>query len=165
MRRYRLDAADGLPGAYRVSVHPDKGGAWHFIADWEGRAVAGLWLEDKQGKTLMRKVGASPLRLDARIEPPEGKRAEKLVLRFAPTTSRGVLTGVLEIHCAREAAAARCSGRRTRVSGAAPGPRRLPAGAGAGRRRGARSRATRRRVGRGRRVLPPLGPEAGRQAA
>lgn len=98
MRRYRLDAADGLPGAFRISLRPDQRGEWHFLATWEGRGVAGLWLEDRQGKTLMRKVGASPLRLDARIEPPSGKRAEKLILRFAPTTTRGALSGVLEVH-------------------------------------------------------------------
>ena len=97
LRRYELSAADGLPGAYRVSVQPDEGGVWRFRAEWKGRALAGLWLEGEDGKTLMRKVGPSPLELDARIELKGRKPAEKLLLRFATTTSRGLLAGWLEI--------------------------------------------------------------------
>lgn len=97
VRRYKLSAADGIPGAYRVSVQPDEGGVWLFRAEWKGRALAGLWLEGKDGKTLMRKVGPSPLELDARIELEGRKPADTLLLRFATTTSRGGMSGWLEI--------------------------------------------------------------------
>lgn len=96
-RRYELSAADGLPGAYRVTVQPDEGGVWRFRARWEGRALAGLWVEGEDGKTLMRKVGPSPLELVARIELDGRHPAEKLLLRFATTTTRGGLAGWLEV--------------------------------------------------------------------
>ncbi|MBP7148793.1 MAG: hypothetical protein KBD01_14760 [Acidobacteria bacterium] len=97
-RAYELQAADGLPGAYRVTLQLESAGAWRFAAEWSGRGLAGLWLEDASGTTVARQAGATPLALVVDVGGSEAPGVgERVVLRFAPMTARGELRGRLRI--------------------------------------------------------------------
>lgn len=93
---YQLDAGDGVAGAIRIPFAIDRPGVWRWTASWQGRGLAGLWVEDRTSKTKRRVVGASPLVLDLQLA--DGiQSGEPLLLRFAPLTARGALTGRLEL--------------------------------------------------------------------
>ncbi len=92
-----MSVGDGLPGAYRIVVKPTLAGAWSFAAQWEGRDLAGLRLEDAEGKVLARTAGSTPLILTLEVDRGMIRREERLLLRFAPMVSRGTLSGVLQV--------------------------------------------------------------------
>ncbi len=96
-RHYALEAGDGLPGAFRVAISADRAGRWHFEARWQGRSLAGLWIEDREGRTLARSVGASPQKIELVVSAEQLSMESRFLLRFSPMTARGALKGQLEI--------------------------------------------------------------------
>ena len=96
-QRYALEAGDGVPGAFRVLIIPGSTGTWACEATWTGRALAGLWVEDGNGNTVRRLVGASPLLLELPIDGQALPIDQKLIVRFAPFTARGPMTGWLTV--------------------------------------------------------------------
>ncbi len=124
-RRYRLEAADGIPGAVYVGLKVDAPGAYRVTATFAGRKVAGLWIENAAGLTLRRMVGASPLTVEVTVGGREVPLGDKLRVRFAPTTDRGPLTGELVISSPVPSAG------QTASRAAAPAPAAPLTGAGA----------------------------------
>ncbi|MFN7966578.1 MAG: hypothetical protein U0V87_12910 [Acidobacteriota bacterium] len=96
-QRYALEAGDGVPGAFRVLIIPGSTGTWACEATWTGRALAGLWVEDGNGKTVRRLVGSSPLLLELPVDGQTLPIDQKLIVRFAPFTARGPMTGWLTV--------------------------------------------------------------------
>lgn len=92
---YRLETADGLPGAVRVDLTPDRAGTWTVTAQWTGRGLAGLRLEDPAGRLLDRRTGASPLELSFAVH--AAGVGVPLAIRFAPLTDRGTLSGTISV--------------------------------------------------------------------
>lgn len=104
--RYALVAADGHPGAFRVSLSADRAGAWRAEAVWSGRKLAALFVEDQAGKTLRRMIGPSPLTIEVPVDAAALAQGATLIVRFVPYAARGALQGTLTMHPPSEPAQA-----------------------------------------------------------
>ena len=71
----------------------DRPGTWIFRAEWEGRGIASLRLEEPAGRVVGRIAGASPLEL--RVPVPVGAAGRRLRVHFSSLGARGALEGEL----------------------------------------------------------------------
>ena len=94
--RYPLNAADGIPGIFRVPVRVEREGILVLDVRWKGRSLVNLKLLDAEGSVVARKTGSSPLEIRLRIKERPSAPLE-WNLRFAPTITRGDLRGEVRV--------------------------------------------------------------------
>ncbi|MDH3285327.1 MAG: hypothetical protein OEQ13_11345 [Acidobacteriota bacterium] len=95
--RYRLEAADGIPADYRISLPVVNAGTWRVRASWDGRGIGGLWLLEADGDVLLKRVAASPLEIAFQVDEARAESGDDIVIRFASTTDRGEMFGELAV--------------------------------------------------------------------
>jgi len=99
--RYEIDVADGVPAEYRIKLSTSEPETWNIRAEWDGRGIAGLWLESDKGEVLHKRVSTTPLSMAFRIDTDPGQAGRELYVKFATMTNRGPVKGFVELSPAK----------------------------------------------------------------
>lgn len=94
---YVLDAAPGIPGAVRLTAAIDRPGLWRVEAEWTGRSLSLLKVEDDAGQPIGRLLGPSPLVIELPVPAGTIDLPARWRVRFAPTTATGRLDGEIRL--------------------------------------------------------------------